>query len=85
MPAFLGTTTIPEHHSVGSSTREITPRLSILSNSSLTLVRSGSDTVRAVCNAYGRASGFNFISYSRLNVPSPSNKEGYRSIIAGSI
>ena len=43
-PSFFGTTTMPAHHGVGSSTLEMTPRDSIRSSSSWTLGRLGSGT-----------------------------------------
>ena len=42
--SFFGTTIIPQHYSDGPSTLVITPRLSILANSSLTFSRKGRGT-----------------------------------------
>ena len=72
-PDFLGTSTIPAHHGVGSSTFETTPITSILASSSLTLVRSGSGTCRGVKRVYGLPSGLSLISYGSLRLPSPLN------------
>ena len=41
-PDFFGTTTIPAHHGVGSSTLEIMPQDSIQVDSSWTFLRIGS-------------------------------------------
>ena len=54
----FGTTTIPEHQSVGSLTGTITPRCLILSNSALTLGNRGTGTRRGVVNAKGLAPSF---------------------------
>ena len=47
-PFALGTTTNPAHHSVGCSTRSVTPSCSICSSSSLTRGRRGIVTLRGV-------------------------------------
>ena len=47
-PFFLGTTTITAHHSVGSSTFEITPISSIRLSSSMTFALRGMGTCRGV-------------------------------------
>ena len=72
-PFFLGTTTIPAHHSVGSVTLEITPAFSILSSSSATCDRRGRGTCRGVKIACGFASGRSWMLYSPASVPSPWN------------
>ncbi len=54
-PRDLGTTTIPAHHSVGSSTRERTPSCSILFSSFLTAGSKGMDTFLGVLKAKGVA------------------------------
>ena len=61
-PDFLGTTTIPAHHGVGSSTLEMMPMDSILFSSSMTFGQSGSGTWRGVNSAYGFASGLSLMS-----------------------
>ena len=54
-PPGLGTTTIPEHQSVGSSTLDMTPNSSILSNSACNLGSSGIGTLLGVLFEYGGA------------------------------
>ena len=44
LPSGFGTITMPTHHGVACSTRDITPRLSILSNSFFTLGSKGMAT-----------------------------------------
>ena len=61
-PLGLGTTTMPAHHGVGSSTLEMTPRFSIRCNSSLTFWRSGMGTLRGVYIACGWAPSRNFFA-----------------------
>ena len=77
IPLGLGTTTIAEHHSVGSWTFDIMPILSIQSSSSLTLGRSGTATLLGVDNAKGVTLSFNLIEYLPLNLPNPLNSSGY--------
>lgn len=50
-PDFLGTTTIPAHHSVGSDILRITPICSMRSSSSLTLERNAIGILRALYKA----------------------------------
>ena len=76
LPFCFGTTTIPAHHGVGTSTLVITPRDSILINSSLTFFRSGRGTMQGVWSAKGYASGRSRISKSPSNVPSPVKRSG---------
>ena len=58
LPSGLGTTTMPEHQSLGMSTLEMTPRFSIHSNSAFTLlIRGSSVTLRGVVKAKGVESG----------------------------
>ena len=73
---LLGTTTIPEHHSVGCSTFAITPILSILCSSWCTLLSRGIATLRGVESEKGSASSFNWISYSPSIFPNPRKREG---------
>ena len=47
----LGTTTIPAHHSVGSSTLEMMSSCSIRESSSFTFDKSGMGTLRGVLSA----------------------------------
>ena len=64
VPVFFGTTTMPAHQGVGSSTSKIT-RLSIdsiLSNSCF--ICSGNGTLRGVKIVNGLAPAFNLIVYS---------------------
>ena len=68
-PSALGTTTIGAHHSVGSSTREMTPCCSILSSSSLTLGNIGSATRRGVVCENGTAPLHSWMWYSPCIVP----------------
>ena len=75
-PFFLGTMTMPAHHSVGWSTREITPRDSILSNSCWTLARNASGTCCGVNIACGVASGFSWMLYSSPRLPRPWKSDG---------
>ena len=58
-PDFLGTTTIPAHHGVGTSTLEITPMASILASCLVTLGLRGRAMLQGVESAYAIASGFN--------------------------
>ena len=63
-PSFLGATTIPAHHGVGSSTFLITPIDSIRSSSVLTLGRSGIGMCLGVNSEKGVASalgGFHMV------------------------
>lgn len=61
LSAVFGTTTIPAHQSVGSSTFEMTPNSSIRCNSDLTLGSSGIATLLGVESAKGFASSFSWI------------------------
>ena len=56
-PPFLGTTTMPAHHGVGSSNLVMTPISSILASSCATFGRRGRAMLRGVDSAYGFASG----------------------------
>ena len=76
LPFFLGTTTIPAHQSVGTSTLEMTSRVSMRLSSSRTFSRRGMGTFLAVKRAWGAALGFRRISYSPFMVPSPLNNCG---------
>ncbi|CAB1441570.1 unnamed protein product [Pleuronectes platessa] len=78
LPAFLGTTTIPAHQSVGSSILVITPIFSIRSISSLTFPISGRGTLRGVWREKGTASGFNLIAYGLRTRPKPLHNFRYR-------
>ena len=69
LPDFLGTTTIPAHHGVGSDTLEITPVFSVLSSSSATLGRRGKGTCCGVKSACGLVSGRSQMWYSLARVP----------------
>ena len=71
LPNFLGATTIPAHHRVGSDTLEITPAFSILSSSSATLGLRGKGTCCGVKRACGLASGRSWMWYSPARVPRP--------------
>ena len=75
-PDFLGTTTIPAHQGVGSSTFDITPIASILSSSCLTFGRKGKAMFRGVESAIGLASGVSLISNSSPRFPNPVNRLG---------
>ena len=58
LPSGLGTTTMPEHQSLGMSTLEMTPRFSIRSNSAFTLlIRGSSAPLRGGVKAKGVESG----------------------------
>ncbi len=57
-PFYFTTGTIPAHHSIGCSILDITPILSIRSNSSLILFSKGISTLRGIVSAYGTASAF---------------------------
>ena len=73
-PDFLGTTTIPAHQGVGSSTGVMTPSDYMLESSSFTFCRRGNSTFLGVYRANGCASGFRQISYgSPFQVPRPVN------------
>ena len=76
VPFCFGTTTNPAHHGIGTFTFEITPRDSILVNSSLIFFRSGRGTLRGVWSAKGCASGRSRISKFPSNVPSRVNRSG---------
>ena len=80
-PSFLGATTIPAHHGVGSSTFLITPIDSIHSSSVLTLGRSGIGMCLGVNSEKGVASAFRWISYGSPRLPSPLNTDGYSVLI----
>ena len=60
-PFAFGTTTMPEHHSVGCSTFSITPNCNILCNSASTLGKRGIATRLGVVNAYGSQFVINLI------------------------
>ena len=64
VPFALGTTTIPAHQGVGSSTGDITPSDSIRASSSSTFGCCGSGMWRGAMSEYGLVSGLSFISYS---------------------
>ena len=73
---LFGTTTMLEHHSVGSMTLAITPNSSILCNSCRTRSRRGIATRRGVERENGSASSHNSIVYFPSNFPSPWKREG---------
>ena len=75
-PDFFGTTTIPAHHWVGSSTLDITPIASILASSCATFGLSGRAMLCGVVNANGCTSGFSFISNSSPRYPRPLETPG---------
>ena len=80
-PLLFGVTTIGAHHSVGSSTRDITPLRSILCNSRSVSFRSGIGTCRGTVIAKGVASCVTLISYSwSLICPRPVKRLGYFSL-----
>ena len=76
LPSDFGTTTMPEHQSVGSWIFEITPRVSIRSSSCLTAPMSGTATRLEVDRANGLAPGSSWIVYSPSSFPSPVNSFG---------
>ena len=80
LPDFLGTTTMPEHHSVGDVTGEITPVSSISFNCLITSVCWGKGTRRGVDKQNGLKSCLILIEYSSPNFPSPWNKDGNLSL-----
>ena len=61
-PDFFGTTTMPAHHGVGSSIREMTPRDSVRVSSSCTFFLRGKGTFLGVKRAQGLALGLSLIS-----------------------
>ena len=61
LPCAFGTTTIPTHYSVGSSTLEIICISYIRESYSLTFVRRGMGTFLGVLSANGLASGVCFM------------------------
>ena len=61
-PNFFGTTAMPAHHGVGSSTREITPSDSMHVSSSCTFFLRGKGTFCGVKRAQGLALGLSLIS-----------------------
>ena len=69
------------HHSVASSTGEITPKFSILCNSALTWSLKASGIRLGVFRAKGTASFLRLISYGFPKFPSPVNNFGYDSMI----
>ena len=69
-PVFLGTTTIPAHHPVGSVFLELTLAFSILSSSSATCNWRGRGTCHGVKIVYGFASKWSWMLYSPARVPS---------------
>ena len=73
---LLGTTTIPAHQGVGSSTFDITPIASIPSSSCLTFGCRGKAMFRGVESASGLASGVSLISNSSPRFPNPVNRLG---------
>ena len=81
-PFFFGTTTIPAHHGVGSSTFEMTPIDSIRSSSSLTFGRNGRGTCLGAYREWGVAPDFRWISYSSPRFPSPWNSDGNCSMMS---
>ena len=75
-PLWLGTTTIPAHHSVGVSTGSITPSHSMWSNSTLIARISGTGTLCGVLSANGWAPSHRQIVYSLSSFPSPVKRFG---------
>ena len=80
-PLYLKTATMPAHHSVGSSTLEITPIDSIQSSSCLTFGHNNSAMFLGAKRAHGFASGLILIVYSSPKFPSPWNTDAYFSCI----
>ena len=60
-PSGFGTITMPAHHGVACSTQDITPRLSILSNSFFTLGSKGMATCLGLLREEGSAGSFSLI------------------------
>ncbi len=75
-PDFFGTTTIPAHQSVGSSTLLITPNVSIRRSSSLTFPIRGSGIRLGVLSENGMAPGFRLITYGCRTSPKPLHNFG---------
>ena len=90
-PEAFGTTTIAAHQGVGSLTRDITPKPSMRCNASMrcnsacTFGLSARGIFLGVLKAKGCELGFNWILYSRANVPRPVNNEAYCEIMFLSI
>ena len=74
VPSFLGTTTIPAHQGVGTSTLEMTPKDSMRDSSSFTFLQSGSGTFLG--RVKGVASGLRRSWNSPFSVPRPENMAG---------
>lgn len=75
-PSFVGTGTMPEHQSVGSSILEMTPMFYILSSSSFTAASRGMGTCLGVAREKGMASGLSLIVYGCCFIPRPSQSLG---------
>lgn len=73
---FFGATTMPEHHSVGSSIRLMTPSCSMRWSSCFTFPIRGSGTRRGPFRDTGLASGLSFVLYGGCTSPSPSHSFG---------
>ena len=73
---FLGTTTIPGHHSVGLPPFEMTLSASICASLSSMSLQSGRGTHLGAVKAYVMASGFMEISYSLPKFPKPHKRFG---------
>ena len=84
-PSLFGTTTIPAHHGVGSSTFEMTPMDSMRSSSSLTFGRNGRGTCLGANREGGVVPDLRWISYSSPRFPSPLNSEGNCSKLSAGI
>ena len=84
-PEAFDTTTIAAHQGVGSLTRDITPKPSMCCNSACTFGLSARGIFLGVLKAKGCELGFNWILYSRANVPRPVNNEAYCEIMFLSI
>ena len=74
---------IPEHHSVGTVTGEITLSCTMRSNFSFTLGRSGCGTRRGVYKYTGTASCLSGIRYSCPISPRPLKSLGYYALKSG--
>ena len=84
-PLAFGTTTIPEHQSVGVSTREIIPCDSMRSSSCFTLGNNGIATLRGTDKANEDIFSLSAILYSPANEPISLNKPGCACLTASCV
>ena len=84
-PFFIGTTTSPEHQSVGSVIGRITPISSILCSSALTFSTWGTAEHVVTLSAYGVISSCRTVSYGSIKSQSGRISLGYFSLTSAKL